>query len=150
MGESKLQRRHWLYLAFISTMATVGVFNAASANEPIGGAIFEKVFGAMIFSLIIEVIYLALIKKRNGVSFSERMRNFGRKVKKYLPDILIQIGIFFFSGSIISSMKMFTYHPENQGTAIFAVVILAIGSNIVIRRYLGSKKSQGKSESIHN
>ncbi len=63
-------------------------------------------------------------------------------IKKYLPDALIITGVYIFSYSILTET---TTHRLGRATTItdyeklWAVLLVAIGINIVVRRYISYK-----------
>jgi len=62
-------------------------------------------------------------------------------IKKYLPDIIIIIGVYTLSHSIFteisSGFRGITTTTTDYGS-LWGVVLIAIGINIAIRRYLSS------------
>lgn len=66
-------------------------------------------------------------------------------IKKYLPDIIILIGIWMVSYnlSITRSDNMFGYRSyirTSDEWKIFGIILIAIGIDIAIRRYIAYKK----------
>jgi hypothetical protein len=66
------------------------------------------------------------------------------KLFKYLPDVIIQLGIFFlaketFLPTSVYHISIF-YDSTSSQYKISGVMLISIGINIVIRKYLQGKK----------
>ncbi len=62
-------------------------------------------------------------------------------VKKYLPDIMIIIGVYIFSFSIFSetTTRFGRTTTTTDDAKLWGVVLVVVGINIAIRRYLSFK-----------
>jgi hypothetical protein len=67
-------------------------------------------------------------------------------IKKYLPDIMIIIGVYIFSYSIFTETRSDPFSAFGTITTtdhgkLWGVVLVIIGINIAIRRYLSFKRT---------
>lgn len=62
---------------------------------------------------------------------------------KYLPDIIIIVGIWIFSYNLLRPVTR-SFNSDNQHTEykVLGIILIAIGINIAIRKYFNSKNDK--------
>ena len=67
-------------------------------------------------------------------------------MKKYIPDILIQLGIWIYTYVILFPITYagFRYYDYSNAYKFVAIILVALGVNVVIRRYLSHRSHRIK------
>lgn len=82
-----------------------------------------------------------------------KTKDFTIFIKKYLPDIIIIIGIWIFSynvlmpptkTSILPSLSPFSHTNYHTNEKVFGILLVVIGTDVAIRRYLNYKNHKNE------